>query len=409
MTMNTYSQRKPHQRRGRWSDLFLIYLSVGLLLCSLKKAEGAFFSGHDPLADASLSKETNRFGRVVLDQRRSLQVLADGPEDLQNICLAVQNSFRANVQCSCFGTPDAFFSISCEYIDSICGPSGDTCGRPILTVSIVEGHVFSATSCIRDYRQGTSKILEDLCVAVTTCENHDNGFCECIATYKNDVCGKCEICDNGKGVSFDCTSINAEAVSKSCTTIDLDLDLSSGGSQVAGFIPEMSGMCTALEQALDNHISCDCTNAIGGAYTINCVTNDVGSDIIRSSVSIVKGAVDSVTSCTESTATFASTCTALQFCEADSEKLCACLATYDAKVCSSCEVCEGGDAVKVDCSNVFAEAISDKCQEVGKLSIYEFIPSYQYKNDQPATSFGERSTTKLAVASSALFVAAVML
>ena len=384
--MNDYSHTL---FRGLFKAL-LIFSYIVSVVFSFSLADASSFDSGDSLSTVALSKETKQLGRVALEQRRSLQTLTDGPDDLQNICLVVQNAFQANVKCSCFGSPEDFFTISCEYLESICGPSDDlTCGRPILSISIVDGKIFSATSCVRDFRRNLFNQLEDLCVSISTCENPDDGLCECVATYRNEKCQQCQVCGTSqRGISFDCSNVNAEAVSSACTSIDMDLDLHNGGSQVAGFVPEMSGLCTGLENALDNRISCDCTNAVGGSYTVTCESILEGKDVpllvdrVKSTASIVNGEVDSVTACTTESYSFASTCTALQFCQADSDRLCACLATYDGEVCNSCEVCEEGHSVKIDCSNVFEDAFMDSCQQVGKTSSYEFIPSYQRRGDE---------------------------
>jgi hypothetical protein len=246
--------------------------------------------------------------------------------------------------------------------------------------------VFSSTTCIRDYTRQNKQILGETCVSVTACEDPEDGLCECIASYQSDICRSCEICKGGKGISFDCTNINAEAMSSPCHEIDMDLDLQGAGA-LAGFMPEMSGLCTGLERALDNRISCDCTKASGGSYSITCKTNEVEENtaVVQSTVDIVEGAVSAVTACHDETCTF------LKLCPDDKEQICGCIGTYEGEACSLCQVCEGRKAVKLDCSNVADDAKLNECQTV--TSSYEFLPNFpSLVKDDVTSGEGKKSS-----------------
>ena len=80
--------------------------------------------------------------------------------------------------------------------------------------------------------------------------------------------------------------------------------------------------------------------------------------------------------------------------------------------------------MKIDCSNVFDDAFTDGCQQVEKSSSYEFVPSYQRREDEQdedgedehedegglVTSSGsEQATTGFLLTFAALFVAALAL
>jgi hypothetical protein len=162
----------------------------------------------------------------------------------------------------------------------------------------------------------------------------------------------------------------------------MDLDLSGGAGILGNFLPEMAGLCTGLERALDNRVSCDCSRAKGGSYTITCKTEEENqqdkSVSVLSSVDVIEGAVQTVTACTDHPDPYGKTCTALQFCEDDSERVCSCLATYDDQSCRMCQVCDGGEGVQVDCSNVFEQASVQECQPVKQSTSFEFVPNFPF-------------------------------
>lgn len=276
---------------------------------------------------------------------RSLQIaeisLTDGPADLRDFCTVLQRSFESNVRCDCFGSTQTFLSVSCEYLEPVCHE--DTCGRPILGITIVDGRVFSSTTCMQDYVRRGTEVLGDTCIAVTACEDPKKGLCECMASYRSDVCRTCEVCGGGKGLRLDCTNVDVNAMSApSCTEMDLDLDLRHAGF-LGDFVPRMSDLCGALESKLDNRIKCDCTDAnSSGMYAVKCEM--VENSTVQSTAEIVNGAVSSVTTCSEET------CTAMQLCPGNDKQVCACVATYRGRPCNSCQVCEGGGGLQLDCS-----------------------------------------------------------
>ncbi len=334
------------------------------------------------MTDFVFSQSSRHIGMNGDFVSRGLQALTDGPTDLDGICAVVQEAFTTDVRCECFGSPERFLSITCDYQSSICGASGENCGRPLIGVSVVEGKMFSSTSCIRDYQRGSRKLMGETCISVTACENPQDGLCGCIASYESQVCSSCNVCEGGAGLSFDCTNVNAEAVSEPCKKIDMDLDLSGGAGILGNFLPEMAGLCTGLERALDNRVSCDCSRAKGGSYTITCKTEEENqqdkSVSVLSSVDVIEGAVQTVTACTDHPDPYGKTCTALQFCEDDSERVCSCLATYDDQSCRMCQVCDGGEGVQVDCSNVFEQASVQECQPVKQSTSFEFVPNFPF-------------------------------
>lgn len=334
---------------------------------------------------------------------RGLQVMTDGPVDLEGVCAVVQEAFTSDVRCECFGSPERFLSITCDYQDSICGATGENCGRPLIGVSIVEGKMFSSTSCIRDYQRGSRRLMGETCISVTACEKAEDGICECLASYESQVCSSCSICEGGAGISFDCTNVNAEALSEPCRKVDMDLDLGGGAGILGTFLPEMSGLCTGLERSLDNRVNCDCSQAKGGSYTITCTTDENDqvqeqSVSVLSSVDVVEGNVHSVTACADHPDPYGKTCTAFQFCEDDSKRLCSCLATYDGQSCRLCQVCDGGEGVQVDCSNVFEGAAVQECQPVQQSTSFEFVPNFPFiASEQKVVKSGSMTITTTAL------------
>jgi hypothetical protein len=337
---------------------------------------------------------------------------------LQTICQAVQESFESphDVSCTCEGATLDSFSISCQYATPVC--HDDTCGVPQIAVSISSGNVFSATTCVAEYTRNEQPLL-DTCVFVNACPQNGKSdiedttsFCDCTASYGGSICGACTVCDGGRSLSVDCANVNVEAVSSSqssCTAIDLDWHLADGAGSLAGFAPVWDGFCSQLEASLNNTIVCDCTNAVGGTFALQCHTTEpvcvhdhtasLGHDestakvpnddlafcgSVSSTVNVVNGQMESVTACTTYEAPLGETCTALQQCptsndaevgtQTDSQAICGCMATYNGIPCASCTVCDDQVSLTLDCSNVYEHAVTEQCQPV--QNSYEFLPYY---------------------------------
>jgi hypothetical protein len=310
--------------------------------------------------------------------------------DLTDICRAVEASFRSesSVECRCMGSLHRSFSMSCEYKEEVCSNSDASvvCGKPQLAVSMVQGNVFSSTTCVKNYRRGMLP-MDDTCVFVDACPHAArDGFCSCTASYGGAICRECEVCPGGRSISVDCTNINVEAVTKQCQPVDLDLDLSTGSGSLAGFAPTFSGFCSELEQVLDNRIACDCTDAVGGSFSLSChTTEDVCRKDgrlcgkVKSTVEVTDGTIHMVTTCgTYTSEPFlgGETCTHIQPCPEGQDGVCGCWATYDGKKCNACEVSQNGSGITIDCSNVHENAIVKEYQPVNLTTSYEFLPNY---------------------------------
>jgi hypothetical protein len=390
--------------------------------------------------------------------------------DLQAMCSIIEQSFVTyNVTCKCAGNVIDNFSITCDYNEIICNNSTSssstqkttTCGVPQIAIAMVNQKVFSSTTCMKQYTRNNIS-LEDTCVFVDSCAasitttsrrtsstgqpNDDSGidelrpkFCDCTASYGGSICDTCQICSNGNAIAIDCRNINAQAITTNdqCTNIDLDLQFGSStdgtnnnSNNIAGFVPEFTGFCTELENTMNNTISCDCTNAIGGSYNISCMTNDrvcvhddtIHCGTVHSTVNVVDGIIDTVTSCaTYDTQPFTKnskdgdvTCTTIQFCtdtgnETTSSSMeinvCSCSATYDNEKCNSCTIVHDGSTlnppllsdtntayITIDCSNINPDAITESYQPIRPSSNYEFLPYYERikTND---LSFGPQSSS----------------
>jgi hypothetical protein len=329
---------------------------------------------------------------------------------LEQICSVIETAFDAEqnaVQCDCAGTVASALSISCKYTTAVCndGAANDRiCGKPQIAVSMVDGRVFSATSCVSEYYRGVLP-LQDTCVFVDACHDSDeNTFCDCTASYGGQICGQCEVCESGRAITVNCSNVNPEAITRECAAVDLDLDLTHGAGLVAGFAPVWDGFCSELEKAASptNNIGCDCSSADGGGtdFDITCSTKQPicmpGASIhcgqVASNVKVVAGAVQSVTACadyvdnkeTDKDDPFAGqTCTEIEFCDSgkldsgNEQQICGCRATFDGDACNSCEICADGASLTLDCSNVRPQAVIAQCQAVSARSAYEFLPRYQ--------------------------------
>jgi hypothetical protein len=356
----------------------------------------------------------------------------DDDDPMTSICRAVQDSFapQHEVDCRCMGNVrnGGSFSMSCDYGKELCHESaaaGLTCGRPQIAVSMVDGHIFSSTTCISQYRRGMLP-MDDTCVFVDACphdfrdesrrgvqEEEDGAggaFCGCTASYGGQVCGRCEVCPNGRSITVDCSNVNVEAVTKQCQELDTDLHLAAGAGQLAGFAPSFSGFCTQLEKAVNDTIACDCTNAVGGTFGVTCKTTEpvcVNDErhcgMVKSTVNVVDGRMDQVVSCgtyTSEPFSGGETCTGIQLCSssdaATTTAACGCWATYNGQKCNSCEVCgddDGGNGLTLDCSNVHENAVVEQCQPLNLTTSYEFLPDYPIAARESIVFSGESSSS----------------
>ena len=429
----------------------------------------------------TLLNRYNHNNRILQQKSATASLTEEGDNeptsfDLQGMCQVIERSFNEayNVTCTCAGNVIDNFSIACDYMKPICNTDNidtsnsttttttttKTCGIPQIAISMVKQQIFSSTTCIHNYTRNDI-LQDDTCVFVDTCasSSHTNDvdasttttatnralfhpqFCGCTASYGNEICQACHICP-GSGpitMSVDCSNVNAQAISSptTCTEIDLDLHLSSdnnndttstsssssSSSTMAGFAPDFAGFCTQLENSINNTISCDCTNAVGGSYNISCTTNDrvcvheeleeeEGEDIhcgtVYSTVQVLEGAIHSVTACaaydtepflTTTTSSSSSedisgtTCTTMYLCTNDNnsseEQVCHCSATYNDQSCNSCTVIRRDAStvdphilpdttyITIDCSNVNVNAMTESPQPIYGSNSYEFLPFYR--------------------------------
>lgn len=360
-----------------------------LLPCAIALLSGVLAgemeSGFVSISSLPVVVRRNRHQQQDLRERflvTTNNTTASGAVDLQNICSAVQFSFKEEVYCTCAGIVTGSFSMSCDYQQSVCSDTnaGKLCGKPQLAVSMVEGRIFSATTCVSNYTRGVLP-LQDTCVFVDACPDNKDGFCDCTASYGGKICDKCQVCEGGHALTVDCSNVNLEAISTQCSAVDLDLSLAGGSGIIAGFAPTFSGFCSQLEQALNNRISCDCTDAVGDNFSITCKTdgqtcayeNNQLCATVQSTVAVVASNLDKITTCATYDAPYGETCTDLQLCKSG---VCGCSATYNGNTCNSCSVCQGGDSITLDCSNVDEKAVVQQCQPVNASTSYEFLPKY---------------------------------
>lgn len=359
---------------------------------------------------------------------------ATAAASLDAICHTVQESFTDHkVECTCLGSPHmgsgGTFIMNCAYTDEICHATSTslTCGKPQIGVSLVDGMLFSSTTCMQDYRRGMLP-LQDTCVFVDVCNDDDNnndgttttttdgGLCGCTASYGGEICGKCEICPGGHAISVDCTNSNLEAITKECQAVDLDLAWDEQESTLSGFAPNFSGFCSDLESSLDNRIACDCSEAVGGSFSLTCATLSPvcahsGCGKVESTLAIENGKQEALTTCMHhETAPFAgaTSCTGLHLdtaAAAQAGTLASCWATFNGTNCNSCDVCSSGSAITMDCSNAHEMAIVSECQAVNLTSsTYEFVPRFlyqQYEEEPKDPEVAKQPITTAAAASGA--------
>jgi hypothetical protein len=213
---------------------------------------------------------------------------------------------------------------------------------------------------------------------------------------------------------------------------------------MAGFAPDFAGFCTQLENSINNTISCDCTNAVGGSYNISCTTNDricsfpttdddendIHCGKVNSTVAVMDGTIHTVTACaaydtepftSSSTGTSGVTCTTMHLCRhnhdddntnSSQEQVCHCSVTYDHQSCNACTVLRQDAStttptlypnllpdttyITIDCSNVNENAITDIPQPIYGSNSYEFLPYYNrmIRNDTTGISFDNHGDSK---------------
>lgn len=318
--------------------------------------------------------------------QRHLQVVStDAPEsysDLDALCTAMEEQFYHPVSCDCVGAlHSATLSFSCTYRNPICGPLNRTCGQPQMAATLVQGQVFSASTCVSDYQDNVRQVsYKDTCVSIEMCDTYflGGGPCSCQASYGTQVCQSCELCDDG--IQYDCSNVNADAVTTGCRKLDNDLDLAGGAGFLAGFLPDFAGgFCSQLEEGVSDRIRCDCTNSGGGTFDVACATRErnchgLHCGDVASTVFVENGAIAAVDTCVDYAlpVNWRNVCTRINVCEDGS--VCSCAATYDGQVCASCSLCDGG--VHLDCSNVEPLAMTDTCQPVSMETVYEFLPDF---------------------------------
>lgn len=339
----------------------------------------------------NLANQAEKMGRLA--QTHHTRLLQDGGP-LETVCNIIESQFDEQVDCTCSGSPFTAFNLNCEYVNTICSPDGKTCGSPVIALSLADGGVFSAAACVTNYqRDGVA--FGDTCISVDLCEDSD-GFCDCTVTYDDQICNSCTVCGEGKGLALDCTNANAEAVTRTCQPINFDLDLGGGGS-IAGFLPTFEGLCSNLENDIDGRIGCNCLDSGGGTFDITCETKQelCGNNVcggVKSNVEVVDNEIQTVTACVDFSAPndLKELCTKVEVCEDDKSAICGCTAIYDGTACASCEVCDGGNAVRLDCSNIREDIVINTCQAVTASTSFEFIPDFD--NIAPSALQGDDSS-----------------
>ena len=349
--------------------------------------------------ETNLMAKANQLGSMAVAHHRRLQGLTDNP--LWTLCRSLEGQFLNDVQCECVGAlKSGTLSFTCRYQEQICGD--EVCGRPELAATLVNGDVFSASTCIYDYtNQRRNLSYEDTCVSIEICSDSADGvFCGCEVSYNAQVCQLCDVCNDGSGIELDCTNVNAEAVSNTCRTVDSDLDLAGGAGFIAGFVPTFEGFCSRLEEGVDDRIACDCSHSGGGNFDVSCETKEEvctegGCGDIKSTVSVAEGVIANVTSCVDyhKPYNWEQVCTTVEVCREDDDRLCGCQATYGGEKCTGCGVCLDGKSMTLDCSNVERDAVFNTCQPVSARSVFEFVPSFPPSESLKVPGGSSRATT----------------
>uniref|UniRef100_A0A8J9X1H0 Uncharacterized protein n=1 Tax=Phaeodactylum tricornutum TaxID=2850 RepID=A0A8J9X1H0_PHATR len=373
------------------------------LLIMCVTAHAAVRTAEVPLADLLPEHESVFSEKAMMGRAHKLATLAsshhsravqetDGAytgNSIQRVCRAIENQFQDPVRCDCIGALQSnTFSMTCEYDKAVCGPLNAVCGRPVIAMTLVNGGVFSSTTCIRDYVNSRQRIdYKDTCVALELCNENDSsqGFCGCTVSYGADVCNDCNICNNGMGVQIDCSNVDENAITTQCRTVDLDMDLAGGAGLIAGFLPGFEDFCSSLEEGTGSNVGCECADSGSGNYEVNCKTleekcsesNVCGQ--VATSVDVDRGRIKSVRTCADIRIpyTYEQTCSTVSVEEtADGRRIDGCGVFYNDQACNNCQICNDGKGIIFDCSNIDANVAVDNCQPVLVETMFEFVPEY---------------------------------
>jgi hypothetical protein len=375
--------------------------SIAISLATTTTSDRHLASSHAALDfQAAVALQSHQLSHIAMKhyQRQLQSSTTNTAQALDDLCLHLQEQFYHDVQCDCVGAlASATLSYTCRYLTPLCSTVGPkVCGQPQFAATLVDGQLFSASSCVANYTNAQRELVsyEDTCIAIEVCgdtsmltesneatkDSNNHLLCGCQATYGSHVCQSCTICDDSSSLSLDCTNVNAQAVSQACRPVDTDWDLAGGAGILAGFLPQFDGLCTALEY--DDRVACTCPNAGGGTFNVTCntlvpVCQGEQCGMMESTVRMEEGHMVETTGCVDyaSPHDWKRVCTTVTLCD-DESTICGCQALYNNQACTSCDVCDGRQAVQLNCTNIDPWAYTQECQAVTRASVFEFLPVF---------------------------------
>jgi len=334
----------------------------------------------------------------------------EGPRDcfLYNMLMAEMPD--AAEWCICDGET----AINC-YMDNVC--SDGACADELdLVVSIDNGNNAETCTKFSDDR------FQETCVSVEA--NLDGTLMGCnYATYDGQHCN-CEICDDNLSISVDCSMYNEYATVtcqgmegvepqvlafKAPPSDDCD-DSDSTGGYDGGGVDEISPLIPATEVGSSQDGGgvegsslgdCDINDLLGGRYSdpqdkctcnggqrVDCAEesycyhstvfeSSTCAESVETSIDVTEGV--SITSCVEfddqlNGYDFDQTCVEVSV-DSDFELQECRRVTYGGQECT-CQVCDGGNSIELDCTE-YDENAWIPCQKLDmKESITPFVPHY---------------------------------
>jgi hypothetical protein len=296
-------------------------------------------------AGSSLVRKTISLGRWTIDRRRDSEKEEMRRRQLLN---RGQAHLRRQLQDSSSEGPDDYDGILAVSTDGNATGSEED---PIQQLcQLVEQQFNINTTTVR-----------------CTCQGRPFGVFSLTCEFQNEVCNEEEF----TAVSAS-SSASQKRRRKTCGRPVIAFTLNGGSAfSAVACVNDYSEKIVPLGQASTNSNTSGASNSTTTVPLTNSSSNggrrmETTTTIPDSSVTLPGAPSGTTTTVPDAVISYENTCVSLDVCEdpADGE-FCGCEVTFDAQRCAACDICgEKGTGIQMDCSNINAEAVSEKCQSL---------------------------------------------